>query len=178
MKYYDVNTDGGKHRTRKLTSELVHILAALMALSIPSKEYRQYFGSVRSWASVRRGIYFEGAMLPLAEKLNAEVGLGVSTRELEWEWARTPDEDRGSIPPGVAQRALRDPDAVCNTWTFIRSGESLRIPPCSNDCAGNYGACYSCCAAADLFADVLDKNSISLDETDASTLRCLEPEWI
>ena len=118
MKYFDVNTDQGRHRMRKLTSEFVHLLAALMALSIPSSEYRQCFGDVRSWASVRNGIYFEkgesaGTMLPLAERLNADVGLGLSTREREWDWARSQDEDQGSIPPGAAQRALRDPEAVC-----------------------------------------------------------------
>ena len=120
MKYFDVDAEQGRHRRRKLTSEFMHLLAALMALSMPSSKYREYYGDVRSWASVRNGIYFEkgkcaGTMLPLAMRFNKEVGLGLSTYEHEWSWAKSQDEDQGFISPGVAQRALQDPEAVCKT---------------------------------------------------------------
>ena len=150
VQFFNCDAPRGQHRGRKLRNELLHLLIALVALSKSSDEYRKCHGDVRSWACARGVIYHPdgtnhyGLMLPLAEKLNKELALGLPLHKYDWEWAYPQNMQPGFINMEAAKLALQDPAAVHETWEFVKKGESLRIPPCHHDCSGDFGTCCCC----------------------------------
>ena len=162
----------------------MHMLLALTILSKSSDRLRESRGDVRTWASDHDALYGSegtehgGVLTPLAQTLNTKLQLRVPLYKADWEWACPRVEAEGMVNIKAVRTILQESDIVSKTWTFIKKGSSVNIPPCQQECSGVRGPCYCCCTAASLFADVLEVYSVVLTLEDQASLNCLEYEWI